>query len=82
MIWMIKMSHPLAKRTVRYDIFCQWSRLSGWAGMFQSGRRGKKTFCRYDLNHLDGLAISKMAVKYNETMIALVVVDYLNHQVR
>ena len=44
MIWMIQMSHPLAKRTVRYDIFCQWSRLSGWAGMFQRGRRGKKNF--------------------------------------
>ena len=50
--------------------------------MFQSGRRGKKTFCRYDLNHLDGLAISKMAVKYNKTMVALMEVDYQNHQVR
>ena len=40
----------------------------------------KKLFCRYDLDHLDGLAVSKMTVKYNETMIALVVVDYQNHQ--
>ena len=29
----------------------------------------KKLFCRYDLDHLDGLAVSKMTVKYNKTMI-------------
>ena len=44
----------------------------------------KKLFCRYDLDHLDGLAVSKMTVKYNKTMIvnkiALVVVDYQKHQ--
>ena len=74
------MSQPISKRTVRYDFFCKWSRSSGWAGFFQRGRRGKKLFCRYDLDHLDGLAVSKMTVKYNETMIALVVVDYQKHQ--
>ena len=29
----------------------------------------KKLFCRYDLDNLDGLAVSKRAVWYNKTMI-------------